>query len=194
MITSSNSSSSEIPSPFESALGSSRRSRRSKAFRRAVFNFLVLPLFFSPFVVQILYFWKFVPSEYGVPAKVHDYLPSFVKSGYSSTNNAAENDLCKGVLPVAYCDILLRAKNFQKFCTRNITTETSNPPNRYQGPPVDTDLPPFGIIKTLERFIANQTSSKNREAMDGRYNFTCSLPPERSCNVKKVSLITMGYK
>jgi hypothetical protein len=176
--------------PFGSAIGSSRRSSRSKAFRRAVINFLFLPLFFSTFLVQIFYFWRFVPSEY----VVQEYLPSFVRSAYSSNKEATGNDLCKAVLPVAYCNILRRAKSFQQFCTSNVTTETSNRPNRYQGPPVDTDLPPLGIIETLERFISNQTSSENRDVMDGAYNFTCSLPPERSCNVQKVSLITMGYK
>lgn len=190
MITNSSSSTSESQNPFGGALGSSRRSSRSKAFRRAVINFLFLPLFFSTFLVQIFYFWRFVPSEY----VVQEYLPSFVRSANSS-NEATENGLCKAVLPVAYCNILLRAKYFQQFCTSNVTTEeTSNLPNRYQGPPVDTDLAPFGIIEALERFISNQTSSKNRDVMDSTHNFSCSLPPERSCNVQKVSLITMGYK
>ncbi len=178
--------------PNDSVQSNSRRDRRSKSCRRAVFNFLVLPLFLSPFMLQFLYLWRFVPSNYGVPSKVHEYLPSFVRTGISSP--IAVNETCVVALPGAYCGILHRAKSFHQFCSGNISNgELSNHPDGYQGPPIETDLPPFGIIETLERFIANYTL-KNINPMADHYNFTCSLPPEKSCLVQKVSLITMGYK
>lgn len=192
MITSNSSTSSDNLNPYDSVQSSSRRGRRSKSCRRTVFNFLVLPLFLSPFMLQFLYLWRFVPSNYGVPSKVHEYLPSFVRTGLNSPT--AVNETCTVALPGAYCGILHRAKNFHQFCSGNISnSELSNHPNGYQGPPIETDLAPFGIIETLERFITNYTL-KNSDSMANRYNFTCSLPPEKSCHVEKVSLITMGYK